>query len=428
MNRMPAVIADDLTGAADAGLQFFAAGLRTRVCIQAGAEDTRDADVIVVNTCSRNMRPGEAAESAARAADSVKHGGAYPFFKKVDSTLRGHIGAELDAVMDAAGLAWALLAPAFPEASRSVVGGYVLADGIPAADAAAGSDPVSPLADSYIPSLVRAGSRRPVLHCSLDDIASGLLPRRVDAVRKAAGILVCDGVSRSDLAAAAGEVMRYGGEGLLAGSAGLAREAARLLVPARNQTATLSPPAAADAVIAVVGSLNPVSRRQAELLIRSGGVPAEATPPMVFAADTRAVKHLAKRCSEAAASGKIPVVLSREPEGMRFDLEGRRFGYGRRETAAAVSRTLAKITALSCASFHTPAVIAAGGDTAQAVLEEFGCFSFDIIGEAAPGIPLSVTRGGKFPGGMIITKAGGFGAPDAYIRAADLLRSFSSKS
>ena len=57
------------------------------------------------------------------------------------------------------------------------------------------------------------------------------------------------------------------------------------------------------------------------------------------------------------------------------------------------------------------ACLITGGDTAFATLKALGCCSLEPIGEVIPGIPVSV-----LPNGMtLITKAGGFGSPQALL-------------
>jgi len=127
------VIADDLTGAADTGVAFARAGLTTLVYLQPGP--FVPADVLVLSTHSRHLTRSEAAGLAGQAAERTRRvspgrGPAW-IYKKVDSTMRGHPGAELAAVMGALGVDRALVAPAFPEQGRTTVNGRQLVGGRP---------------------------------------------------------------------------------------------------------------------------------------------------------------------------------------------------------------------------------------------------------------------------------------------------------
>lgn len=67
------------------------------------------------------------------------------------------------------------------------------------------------------------------------------------------------------------------------------------------------------------------------------------------------------------------------------------------------------------------ALVATGGETARAALEQQGASGLRLIGAVAPGVPLSIIDGPwPLP---CITKAGAFGEPDILSRARRVLRS-----
>src|SRR5437773_1772105 len=95
-----ALIADDLTGALDAGAGFAAAGLRAVLPFSGDPADAPEADVVLVNTASREGSAREAGEAVRRAAERLRAAGIERVYKKMDSVLRGHPGPELAAVLD----------------------------------------------------------------------------------------------------------------------------------------------------------------------------------------------------------------------------------------------------------------------------------------------------------------------------------------
>jgi uncharacterized protein YgbK (DUF1537 family) len=96
------LIADDLTGACDAAVHFAMRGRPTMVPIAVGAE-LADAAVIAVSTDSRDLEPAAARDAISAAAASLPIGSPSILFKKIDSTLRGHIGVEITAALTAFG-------------------------------------------------------------------------------------------------------------------------------------------------------------------------------------------------------------------------------------------------------------------------------------------------------------------------------------
>jgi uncharacterized protein YgbK (DUF1537 family) len=65
------------------------------------------------------------------------------------------------------------------------------------------------------------------------------------------------------------------------------------------------------------------------------------------------------------------------------------------------------------------ALFLSGGDTASLVCRQIGVHSIELRRELAPGIPAGIIRGGVYEGIPIVTKSGGFGAPDDLILIAD---------
>src|SRR5579864_3088761 len=115
------ILADDLTGAADCGVACACAGLEAlneHAC-------SADAEVLSVDTDTRRMTPERAALEIDRFVRACALDEDLLLFKKIDSTLRGHVAAEIAAVLGAyrslhpgAGQVVALMAPAFPAYGR----------------------------------------------------------------------------------------------------------------------------------------------------------------------------------------------------------------------------------------------------------------------------------------------------------------------
>ena len=122
------VIADDITGAAEIAGIAFARGAEVRlVCGSVYGCDTAtySTDVTtVIATDTRSMSEAEAATETKRisaAFGSPK--GKKAIFKKTDSALRGHVIAELTALMEATGYERAIYLPANPSKGRIIRNG-----------------------------------------------------------------------------------------------------------------------------------------------------------------------------------------------------------------------------------------------------------------------------------------------------------------
>lgn len=77
-----AIVADDLTGANDSGVQFAAKGLKTGVLLNPHSFDTLAYDVIVTDTDSRALDPQEAYDSVFSQVTHLKKNGCRTYFQK----------------------------------------------------------------------------------------------------------------------------------------------------------------------------------------------------------------------------------------------------------------------------------------------------------------------------------------------------------
>ncbi|MFD1378452.1 four-carbon acid sugar kinase family protein [Fodinicurvata halophila] len=138
-----AIVADDLTGALDAAAPFATRGLHTLVAATPDALDLALAEkpeVLAVNTVSRHASPQAA---AARVRDTFQRLLSQTpdiLLKKIDSTLRGPVGAEVAAAASSSQRR-ALICPAVPAQGRCVRHGRLLVNGRPLRETAAGRDP-----------------------------------------------------------------------------------------------------------------------------------------------------------------------------------------------------------------------------------------------------------------------------------------------
>ncbi|WP_223814441.1 four-carbon acid sugar kinase family protein [Roseicitreum antarcticum] len=127
------IIADDLTGTLDAAVAFARAGHRVcaarkiatlPACIASGAE------VIAVNTASREINESAARANLHEIAAMLDLHRIPVLIKKVDSRLKGHPGPEARELADLAGRAECLAAPALPRMGRFQVAGQLMGQGI----------------------------------------------------------------------------------------------------------------------------------------------------------------------------------------------------------------------------------------------------------------------------------------------------------
>jgi uncharacterized protein YgbK (DUF1537 family) len=358
-------IADDTTGALEVGAQFASAGVRTRVSLRCGLN--RSSRVLVVDAHTRRLKPAQARYRIRRLAAAARASGIPCLYKKTDSTLRGNIAAELQALLDVFPERLLIYAPAYPRMGRLVVGGELFVDGVPR-----GSIPALLARGCGAPVLLAAGAAE--LEALLDSAAPG-------------SILFCDGRSEEDLRAAAAVLARSGRASIVAGPAGFSGYWIRTLPVERGSVA--SQPAVRRCLV-LSGSMDPVSMEQVRRAAQDG-------LPTVFvpqdeAADSRAAAEVASRlaaggCAALATPGVCPRGVSQ------------RIG-------AMAGRVLEDQT--------VDGIVVFGGQTAWALLQTLDVTEIEPRFDLLPGTPLSlIRRRGRDI--VLVTKAGGFGGTDALL-------------
>ncbi|HJQ85775.1 MAG TPA: four-carbon acid sugar kinase family protein, partial [Candidatus Binatia bacterium] len=157
------VLADDLTGACDVGAELLPGP--SGVVVQAVAErrrpDVRATTICIRNTQSRTLAPADAAGRVRAALADVPADWSGLVLKKIDTGLRGPLGAEIDAAMDALGVAEAFVLPAIPEIGRTTQQGRQMIGGIPIDQTPFARDPHHPIRDASVSAALAATGRRP---------------------------------------------------------------------------------------------------------------------------------------------------------------------------------------------------------------------------------------------------------------------------
>jgi uncharacterized protein YgbK (DUF1537 family) len=122
-----------LTGALDSSVGFALCGLKTRVALTPGAIGEAlagDPEVLAVNTASRALEPAAAGRIVGEAALALGQRGPGVLFKKIDSRLKGNVGAETEAMAAALGARRLVVAPAVPDQGRFTRDGAVVGRGV----------------------------------------------------------------------------------------------------------------------------------------------------------------------------------------------------------------------------------------------------------------------------------------------------------
>jgi D-threonate/D-erythronate kinase len=422
-----AIIADDLTGANDTAIQFAKHGMRTFVLwdFPRGRPAPGFAEVVVVDTETRAASFPEAYERVREAAAELETLGISRIYKKMDSTLRGNVGAEIRAVADAIRPDLIVIAPAFPRYGRTTVAGHQFVDGQPVSEAEAARDPRSPVSQSFIPALIREQTDTPVGLITTETVAAGrrAIGEAIESrLARGENWIVFDVASQEDLrniaAAAAGHARV-----LWVGSTGLAGVLPEILALPRGAALRGIPPGQGAALV-IAGSLSATVREQVhELKIRLAAQMICIDPAQALRDPAAEIARCHARGRECRNSNPTAIVISSAAGQAARDsalAEGVRLGIPTPQVGARIAQVLGSITAATvldgCAG-----LVVTGGDTAIEVCRALEADSLEVLEEVAPGIPLCELSGSRMGPIRIVTKAGGFGDRDALIKAVRVL-------
>lgn len=388
-----AVIADDLTGSADTGVQFVRAGYRTAVVFRGRTAPSDDLDALVFDTDSRTMPPRPAARRVTEAGRVARE--SRIVYKKIDSTLRGPVAAELAAALGATGRERAVVAPAFPAAGRTTAGGVQLVHGVPVHETEMRNDPRTPVREGHVPSLLEDPTSS-VGTLSVEDLED---PERVQRVLRENAWTVVDAGRDADLEALVRAVPDPE-HVLWAGSAGLAA-ALGAVYPGPGVADDVSR-RAARRVLVVIGSLSGVSREQLGRLTDEYG---DVAVP-VRLGRRGAVRRAVAAARRALSGGACAVVHSP--------------GRASVGTRAETMKSLAAVAAVLSEQGLFDGLVLTGGATAVGVSRRVRASGIRLGGEVEAGVPAGALIGPKpYP---VVTKAGAFGGPDTLVGAVEFLR------
>lgn len=171
-------VADDLTGATTTGVLLARSKARTAVFFNVEAASKADGvdelDAIIISSNSRPLPANEAYEKVKDATIALKNMGVKYFQKRTDTTMRGGIGVEIDAMLDQLSEdTVAVVVPAMPQSRRILVGGFSVIDGVALINTPVAQDVRTPVKENYIPRLLEGQTRRKVGLVTLDKVLAG---------------------------------------------------------------------------------------------------------------------------------------------------------------------------------------------------------------------------------------------------------------
>lgn len=406
------IIADDFTGALDAGVQLAARGAKTAVITDAGAdwsETARELDVLVVDAETRHLPATQAYDIVYRIVALAARLQVPYIYKKTDSALRGNVGAELSAVLHASGETQLPFLPAFPQIGRCTVAGVHYILGVPVDQSVFGKDPFEPVKQSRVDALVASQTQDPVV--SVPALTEGA------QVPQQQGILVFDAGSEEELFTTGHVLQKAGKLRIMAGCAGFAAMLPELLDSCRGEC-RFTMPRLDKRLLMLCGSVNPITLTQLERAEQAGFLRLRMRPDQKLEPEywqTPNGREQLEQWISLLEQGGHAVIDSNDPGGNEPTARyAREQGMTLEEVRQRISGSLGQILKAIHDHGVTGTLLITGGDTLKQCMDRLEVYKIEPLCELEPGVVLSrfayqgVTR-------YVISKSGGFGSENLLV-------------
>ena len=392
------VIADDLTGACDTGVQFTCSRRMTTVYLDE-LEARNYSDVIVTSTSSRHMSPGAAEDISFRFSHKLLEAGAVQIYKKIDSVMRGNVGAELEGVMRACGCNLALVCPAYPQMGRTLINGVLHINECSLDNSETKQDLLNGPESADAIKIISAQCARPIVSVPLQQVREGVQHLKAlfrELVHQGKQVLVVDAQTQADLetlkCAASLDIPH-----VLAGSGGLAsamrEEKPHFVSPSIRMNR---------GILMICGSHVGIAHRQIKMAREKDMLKEfEIDPEALLDGDVEmlgVVKSLMRGQTVAISVGRKLLPGDVNCNGQRIQ--------------EALGALVGGWLELYCPG----ALFVTGGDTALSICRRLDAWGIRLEGEIEPGVPYGHLQSGLFNGLPIVTKSGGFGDESIFCR------------
>ena len=424
------VIADDLTGGNATGVLLRNMKYQGHTMLNPEAidpEELAECECVICPTDSRGLTPELAYKKVYSACELLIKGEELVCSHRVDSTLRGNMGSETDAMLDYLGDEYVAIAvPCFPETERIVCGGYMLVGGIPLHKTEIAIDPKCPVHSSDVAQLFRDQSKYGVAAIYMNDLMHGkhyLADRIKEKVAEGNRTICIDCITQEDVDLIADACITSKLK-IIAVDPGVftATLSRKLITPSEKKEKSK--------ILAVVGSVHPNAKVQMEQLwLSQRTYNVMVDTKMLLEGDAERENEIARVVSEILANCDRNQISTVTGDGIypenRIDFTPymEKFGCSMNDVTDIINDSLADIAYRIVKGEPTfKAMYTSGGGITVAVCEKFGTSGLNLRDEVLPLAAYGTLLGGDFEGLHIITKGGSQGDNDAINKCITYLK------
>ncbi|WP_079476395.1 four-carbon acid sugar kinase family protein [Marinococcus halophilus] len=420
------IVADDLTGANDSGVQCARYGYRPSVAVN--ASDTNafvHKEALIIDTDSREMASEQAYRTVKDAVRPLTESPPKLMYKKIDSTMRGNLGTELDALYEAFSPDFILVNPAYPENGRRVINGDLYVNDKSLTETGISTLPNQSVISSAVIDLLQAQSSNKAYHLTEGEISSVELPALLKRLKTEGVVyLSFDGETEKQMVNQSRALAAAGYDLIWAGSAGIMKFLPEIyrLSGSESSAGKADRLHECESVLVVAGSRSDITQKQKAHL--EADYPGWTVPPEIFLDPGWQSGPSIQEVLQAVSEHSHPVMListDTTPEAVEnVKNKAEEINMPMVEATKTIAEGLGKLTRLVFDINTFDAVVMTGGDVAKAVCLSLESTEFELIQEFEPGIPLGRLHGYYHP--LAITKAGAFGTEKTFVHAIEMLR------
>lgn len=420
------VIADDLTGANATAVRLTQYGFKATTLVHYNQEiPTNISDVVCIDTDSRYASEKVSKNRVKTTVENLSDWKADIICKRIDSTVRGNLGLEIDTMLDEIGNnSISIVVASFPDSGRITSGGYLLVHGIPVQQTDVAKDPVHPLKESFIPSIIERQSKYEVSHIKLEKVLDGPTVIKEEIKNLADDgnrIIVIDAVTNENIeniAKAMTEVDEY------------------QLIPTDPGPLTalysysyMRQHSTENKVVLTVGSVTDNTKDQMDYLLSK----IDAEPIIVDAAQLvlnnqtweAEINRVIKIGLDKIKQSEVVIFTTMSTEKDQLDLKeiAQETNLHEDFLAKKISDALGKITRIVCekSEFSINGIFSCGGDVTASICSISEASGITLQNEIEPLIAYGYLKDGYLDGIPIITKGGMAGSKKAIFKSYEQL-------
>lgn len=437
------VIADDYTGANDTAVMICEKNYRTYTVLDneaVKAEELAEYECIAYSTDSRVLEADEAYQRVYKAVKKYVDQNTCIYSKRIDSTLRGNLGAEVEAMRDAVGHDnMAIIAPAFPRADRIYKNGCLYVNQIPLYESAIAHDPKNPIYTGSAEKLFQKQMTIPIEEIGLEVVREGgirLAQKICRSYQDGIRALIFEAITDEDLRIIARASRECGLPVIYADPGALTQIACEEMSSSKTDVAAEKAKVSIDKkaernlkLLFVVGSVNDIAVTQIYKM-------KEALSTCIVLVDGEALlrdevlrkKEIEKVIAEALRKKPISdticictngILSDKKIDFLALSIEKKRFID---DLSASLNHAMAIIAkAVLENSPEIQGIFACGGDMAVELCKEMGAKGEHPLHEVIPLAVYGKLSGGRFDGMHIITKGGMVGDQNTMVLCKEYL-------